>query len=130
MPDICDPPNAVWVWMTILGIYTPLASGALRLFLARDVTFSYAGTTACGVDAVVSLREDSLEPIREHTLCWYVVDESADHKLRVHASFVPKGRGRSRECVDTMFELDGEGRLTRVQQTRSYVLGEEVTGIV
>jgi hypothetical protein len=129
MPNICDPPNAVWVWMTLLGVYTPLASGTLRLFLADNVTFSYVEATARGVDAVLSLREESLEPIRERTLWWYVVGESVGDKLRVRASFLPKGRRRNREWIDATFTLDGEGRLAHVQQTKSYVVGEEVSDI-
>jgi len=122
-------PNAVWVWMTLLGVYAPLASEALRFFLTGDVVFSYAGATARGVDAVLNLREDSLEPISEHSLSWYVADESVGRRIGVHASFLPKGRSRSRECVDTVFTLNSEGRLTQVEQTKSYVAGEEVSDI-
>jgi hypothetical protein len=126
--DVCAP-NAVWVWMTLLGVYTPLASGTLRLFLAPDVTFSYAGATAHGVEDALSLREESLDPIKEHTLWWHVMDGGLDRRLKVRASFQSKGRKRSREWVDTIFTLDGEGRLTHVQQTKSYVVGEEVPSL-
>jgi hypothetical protein len=116
--------------MTLLGVNTPLASGALRLFLAHDVTFSCAGETAHGVDAVLFMREDSLEPIREHTLSWRVIEESAGHWLVVRASYLPKQGKGGWAWLDTRFTLDSEGRLTHVQQSESYVMSREASGVV
>jgi hypothetical protein len=129
VPRVCAPPNAVWVWMTLLGANTPLASGALRLFLAHEVTFSCAGETACGVDDVLFLRKYSFESIREHTLKWWIVDESAGHWYAVRASYLPKSRETGRVWVDTVFALGDDGLLKHVKHSEFYAMDQELSGM-
>jgi hypothetical protein len=112
-----------------LGVTTPLASGALRLFLAREATLSCSGETARGVDDVLFLRKDCFESIREHTLKWWIVDQSAGHWFTVRASYLPKSRETGRVWVDTVFALGGDGLLTHVKQSDSYAMDQELSGM-
>jgi hypothetical protein len=99
MPQLDVPPNAVWVWMTLLGVTPPMAAETMRFFLAHDISLETSGKMAHGIDAALALREDNPGPIKKATLKWHLVGgvfQAIDRMGDVQAKGQFSGEGSDR----------------------------------